>query len=115
MDRNAAERGSGFVDGVGGGEEQWPAHRRKVQRVARQIKEHPGGRPVSLRKKAPPHQVPKAGDLRRHDRKIDIGDLNEILRSIVEKRICIAEPGVTFVDLVARRCRTGSCPSSCRS
>ena len=38
-------------------------HDRRVQRVARQLSEHKSGRPISLRKKAVAHQVPKAGDL----------------------------------------------------
>ncbi|HEY4178519.1 MAG TPA: FAD-binding oxidoreductase [Kofleriaceae bacterium] len=55
---------------------------------------------MSLRKGSPPHQVPKFGDLRRSDAKIDIGDLTSILSIDVEQRICVAEAGVTFIDLV---------------
>ena len=54
-------------------------HARKVERIAAQLRAHDGDRPVSLRKKAPPHQVPKGGDLRRRDDKIDISDLTQIL------------------------------------
>jgi len=47
--------------------------------VAEQLRSRTSSAPVSLRKKSPPHQVPKFGDLRRNDAKIDISDLNEIL------------------------------------
>jgi FAD/FMN-containing dehydrogenase len=75
-------------------------HAEKVARIARALREHPPGRPVSLRKKSVSHQVPKAGDLRHRDAKIDVGDLTEILSIDPERRICVAESGVTFVDLV---------------
>src|SRR3954453_15169382 len=54
-------------------------HARKIERIAAQLRTHDGHRPVSLRKKAPPHQVPKGGDLRRRDGKIDISDLTQII------------------------------------
>ena len=85
-------------------------HVAKVARVARQLRQHAGGRPISLRKKAVAHQVPKAGDLRRRDEKIDIGDLNAILHIDPVRRICVAEPGVTFVDLVEATLRHGLVP-----
>ncbi|MDB4956860.1 MAG: putative decaprenylphosphoryl-beta-D-ribose oxidase [Myxococcales bacterium] len=55
---------------------------------------------MSLRKKSVSHQVPKSGDLRHRDDKIDISDLDEVLSVDPEKRLCVAESGVTFVDLV---------------
>src|SRR3954465_13752698 len=63
-------------------------HGAKVRRVSQQLREHRSGRPVSLRKKSVAHQVPKAGDLRRHDEKIDIGDLNAILHLDPIRQIC---------------------------
>ena len=85
-------------------------HERKVARIAAQLRAHDGSRPVSLRKRAAPHQVPKAGDLRRRDDKIDISDLNAILEIDPVRRICVAEAGVTFVDLVAATLRHGLVP-----
>ena len=85
-------------------------HRDKVRRIARQVREQPLGRPVSLRKKAVSHQVPKANDLRHHDDKIDVGDLTEILEIDPVRRICVAESGVTFVDLVAATLAHGLVP-----
>ena len=77
-----------------------PDHAEKVARIVDQLRAHDGARPLSLRKKAVSHQVPKAGDLRRSDDKIDIGDLTEILEIDPLHRVCVAESGVTFADLV---------------
>ncbi|TMQ18210.1 MAG: FAD-binding oxidoreductase, partial [Deltaproteobacteria bacterium] len=85
-------------------------HRSKVARIARQLREHPRDRPVSLRKGSVSHQVPKANDLRHRDDKIDVGDLTEILSIDPVRRICVAESGVTFVDLVAATLAHGLVP-----
>jgi FAD/FMN-containing dehydrogenase len=85
-------------------------HHEKVARIAQQLRAHTSGRPVSLRKKAVSHQVPKAHDLRRRDDKIDVGDLTEILEIDPVRRICVAESGVTFVDLVAATLAHGLVP-----
>src|SRR5689334_17038817 len=85
-------------------------HHAKVQRIARQLRERTEKTPISLRKRAVSHQVPKAGDLRRHDDKIDISDLNTIIHVDPVHRICVAEAGVTFVDLVAATLRHGLVP-----
>ncbi|HTM68526.1 MAG TPA: FAD-binding oxidoreductase [Candidatus Binatia bacterium] len=87
-----------------------PTHEQKTARIAAQLKGRVGGRPVSLKKKAVSHEVPKLGDRRHEDEKIDISDLNEILRIDAERRICVAEPGVTFVDLVQATLRHGLVP-----
>ena len=85
-------------------------HAEKVARIAQQLRAHDGTRPVSLRKKAVAHQVPKAGDLRKHDAKIDVSDLTEILAIDPVARTCVAESGVTFVDLVAATLAHGLVP-----
>jgi FAD/FMN-containing dehydrogenase len=85
------------------------AHPLKVQRIAAQLCQHAGGA-VSLRKKTVSHQVPKAGDLKYSDRRIDVGDLDRILGIDPRRRICTAEPGVTFVDLVAATLAHGLVP-----
>jgi FAD/FMN-containing dehydrogenase len=86
------------------------AHRDKVERIARQLRERTSAAPVSLRKRAVSHQVPKAGDLRRGDDKIDVGDLTAILAIDPVARTCTAESGVTFVDLVDATLRHGLVP-----
>ncbi len=85
-------------------------HTGKVARIVAQLRASTGTRPLSLRKKGVPHQVPKAGDLRITDDKIDISDLTEILHVDPVARICVAESGVTFVDLVAATMRHGLVP-----
>ena len=77
-----------------------PTHEQKVYRIAQQLKARKSTKPVSLIKKAVSHQVPKPGDKRYADEKIDISNLDKIILIDPEKNICIAEPGVTFVDLV---------------
>ena len=91
--------------------ETWEStHAAKVERVAAQLRNRTGNKPVSTRKKAVSHQVPKVGDLRRDDDKIDISDFDRILHIDPEQRICIAEPGVAFVDLVEATMRHGLVP-----
>ncbi|HEY3452238.1 MAG TPA: FAD-binding oxidoreductase [Myxococcales bacterium] len=85
-------------------------HEAKVARIVQQLRAHDGTRPVSLRKKAVAHQVPKAHDLRHRDEKIDIRDLDEILLIDPVRRICIAESGVTFVELVQATMQHGLVP-----
>ena len=85
-------------------------HRRKVERIAAQLRRHTGDRPLSIRKAGVSHQVPKARDLRRHDEKIDCTDLTEILAIDPARRLCIAESGVTFVDLVTATMKHGLVP-----
>jgi hypothetical protein len=85
-------------------------HAKKVARIAAQVRVHDGTKPVSLRKKAPPHQVPKGGDLRRRDAKIDVSDLTTIIDIDPVKRLCVAESGVMFCDLVEATLRYGLVP-----
>jgi FAD/FMN-containing dehydrogenase len=85
-------------------------HAAKIARIATQLRAHPPTRPVSLRKSAPPHQVPKAGDLRRTDSKIDISDLTAIIDIDPVAMTCTAESGVMFEDLVAATLRYGLVP-----
>jgi FAD/FMN-containing dehydrogenase len=85
-------------------------HAAKVARIVAQLEAHRGDKPLSLRKKAVAHQVPKAKDLRYRDDKIDICDLTEILEIDPVNRICVAESGVTFVDLVRATLAHGLVP-----
>ncbi len=85
-------------------------HDETVRRIAHDLAARPAGRPVSLRKNSPPHQVPKAHDNRRLDDKIDVGALDRILHIDVDRRLCVAESGVTFVDLVEATLRHGLVP-----
>ncbi len=71
-----------------------PSHETKVFRIAQQLQNRKSTEPISLKKKAVSHEVPKPNDKKHVDEKLDVGDLNKILHIDSEKRICIAEPGV---------------------
>lgn len=86
-------------------------HARKLERVVAQLRAHDPGRPVSLEKKAVAHQVPKRDDKRHTDRKIDVGDLDEILAIDPIGMTCTAEPGVTFERLVDATLAYGLVPT----
>ena len=85
-------------------------HEHKTNRIVRQLKERECTKPVSLRKKAVSHEVPKLKDKRRLDEKIDVSDFNEILSIDTGNLICEAEPGVTFIDLVKATLKHGLVP-----
>lgn len=87
-----------------------PTHEQKTARIADQLKRRTGTKPVSLKKKAVSHEVPKLGDRRQFDDKIDISDLNGIILIDPVRRVCVAEPGVTFIDLVNATIRHGLVP-----
>jgi FAD/FMN-containing dehydrogenase len=85
-------------------------HERRVARIAEQLRRRRSTAPLSLRKRAVSHQVPKRGDAKYADERIDITDLDEILSIDPASRTCVAESGVTFVDLVAATLRHGLVP-----
>lgn len=85
-------------------------HSEKIARVVQQLRKHRGGRPVSLRKKAVSHLVPKPKDRRYDDDKIDLRDLDAILEIDLVAKTCTAEPGVTFADLVEATLAYGLVP-----
>jgi FAD/FMN-containing dehydrogenase len=85
-------------------------HAREVRRIANELQSRTSTTPVSLRKRTVAHQVPKSGDRRRYDDKIDISQLHRILSIDPTARICVAEPGVTFVDLVDATLKHGLLP-----
>ena len=85
-------------------------HAAKVEEIARRLGERTGTGPVSLRKRAVSHEVPKAGDARRKDEKIDLSHLTGIIDIDPAALTCTAESGVTFVDLVAATLRYGLVP-----
>ena len=87
-----------------------PTHEQKISTIINQLKDRKSTKPVSLKKKAVSHEVPKPGDKRHSDEKIDLSELNEIIDINTEERICIAEPGVTFIDLVTVTMKYGLVP-----
>ncbi len=75
-------------------------HAGKVQRVTRQLQTRLSTRPLRFLKKAVSHEVPKARDLKYEDEAIDISDFDEVLSIDPVNRVCVAESGVTFFQLV---------------
>ncbi len=75
-------------------------HQEKINRIARQLQERTSTTPLTLKKKAVSHQVPRPHDKKYTDEKLDISDLDQIIAIDLEQRICIAEPGVTFSEVV---------------
>ncbi|CZQ89193.1 Hypothetical protein Tpal_1103 [Trichococcus palustris] len=86
------------------------SHAEKISRITKQLKERKSTAPLSLKKKAVSHEVPKPKDKKHSDEKLDISDLDEIIHIDTERRICIAEPGVTFEKLVATTMKHGLAP-----
>jgi len=88
-------------------------HQERVEAVAAQIRERvaagDSGR-VSLGKREVSHFVPIPQDPRHKDRKVDVRSLCEILSVDVDKRLCVAEPGVSFKALLARTLPLGLMP-----
>jgi hypothetical protein len=81
------------------------AHDQKVAAVVAAVGERASasgrhGDYVSLKKAAVSHLVPNPGDPKHKDKKIDLARLSEILEIDPQRRIGIAEPGVTFEALV---------------
>ena len=85
-------------------------HARKVERISRTLRQRQSKRPLSLRKRAVSHQVPNARDARYTDESVDVSDLDDIIEVDPLARTCVAEPGVTFVDLLAETMRYGLVP-----
>jgi FAD/FMN-containing dehydrogenase len=85
-------------------------HSAKVTRVAEALRACHGHEPLSIKKAGVSHQVPKRGDRRRVDRRLDLTDLTEIIEIDPVQRIAVAESGVAFVDLVASTLRHGLLP-----
>jgi FAD/FMN-containing dehydrogenase len=86
-------------------------HAEKVARIARQLRQRRSSRPVSLRKRAVSHKVPRRVDAKAADDRLDVSDLDEILHVDPERRLCLAECGVTFRDLVAATLPHGLAPA----
>jgi FAD/FMN-containing dehydrogenase len=85
-------------------------HARKVARVAEQLRARKSTAPLSRQKRVVSHQVPKVHDRKHDDEKVDLLDLDEVIEIDPERRICIAEPGVPFCDLVDRTLPLGLVP-----
>jgi FAD/FMN-containing dehydrogenase len=87
-------------------------HDRRVAEIAARVREAlAAGGPVHISKGGVHHVVPIPGDSRFATRPIDISSLHHILSIDVANRRCVAEPGVTFADLVRATLPHGLIPT----
>jgi FAD/FMN-containing dehydrogenase len=93
-----------------GGARQNASHARRVERIAEQLRSRKSTAPLSRRKRVVSHMVPKVRDKRHSDDKIDLTDFDQVIEIDPERRICIAEPGVPFNELVDRTLPLGFVP-----
>jgi len=91
--------------------EEMDIHEEKVKRISAQLRTRQSKTPLALKKKAVSHEVPKPGDKKYTDEKLDISDLDEIIRIDADNRVCIAEPGVTFARVVEATVKLGLAPA----
>ena len=88
------------------------SHEREVTRVASRIRAQAGrSGPVRIDKGGVSHFVPVPGDPREQAAPIDASRFRRVLAIDPERRICIAEPGVTFAELVPRTLEHGLVPA----
>ena len=87
------------------------AHLEKIHRIADALKQEATAKGhLSLKKAAVSHVVPNPNDPKHSDRKVNIRDLKTILKIDAKHKLCIAEPGVTFCELVAETLKVGLVP-----
>jgi FAD/FMN-containing dehydrogenase len=67
--------------------------------------------PVHIAKGGVHHVVPVPSDKRFRSRPLDVSDLTEILEIDVDRRICMAEAGVTFAELLRASIAHGLMPA----
>ena len=88
------------------------AHDDRVRAIAEQVRDLAArGEPVHISKGGVHHVVPIPGDARFKSRPIDISALRNILQIDVAGRRCVAEPGVTFAELVRATLEHGLIPT----
>src|SRR5215207_9625872 len=93
-------------------ENRTDAHARNVAAVAARVRDLVGrGEPVHVAKGGVHHVVPLPNDPRFRSRPIDVSSLREVLDVDAAGRRCVAEPGVTFKDLLAHTLPLGLIPA----
>lgn len=87
-------------------------HESKVSAIAAAVRERVGrNEPVHIAKGGVRHVVPLPNDSRFGGRPIDISSLREILQIDVAGRRCVAEPGVSFAEIVRATLAHGLIPT----
>ena len=89
----------------------YSAHREKLERIVSQLKQaNRTDEPFDFRKDAISHFVPNPYRDPEKVPRIDLGSLNEVLEIDEEGKTCVAEPGLTFSELVERVLPLGLIP-----
>src|SRR6516165_7837665 len=87
-------------------------HDERVRAIAARVRElAAAGAPLHIAKGGVRHVVPLPGDPRFKTRPVDISRLNRVLEIDVAARRCVAEPGVTFAELVRATLARGLVPT----
>ncbi len=87
-------------------------HDARVHQIAAQVRDKIGrGEPVHIDKGGVHHVVPLPGDKRFRSRPIDVSPLRRILHIDRDARRCVAEPGVSFAELVDATLPLGLVPA----
>ena len=92
------------------GQSENARHAQRVARVSEQLRNRKSTAPLSRRKRVVSHQVPKRHDKKYSDDKIDLYDFDKVIEVDPVRRICIAEPGVPFNEVVDRTLPYGFVP-----
>ncbi|MBF0361180.1 MAG: FAD-binding oxidoreductase [Oligoflexia bacterium] len=91
-------------------------HANKVALIIKQIhekieqKKNNGHLAISFSKNSVAHVVPNPKDARFHKSKVDLKSLNQIIEINPLEKTCVAESGVSFVDLVEQTLKHGLIP-----
>lgn len=86
-------------------------HKNKIKIISKLIEEkYNRDKPIMFAKKSVSHVVPTINRSEQSEKRIDIGSLTEIIEVDTKNKICIAESGVTFSDLVKTTLKSGLIP-----
>lgn len=86
-------------------------HSKKVESIAAALRERAErNSPAHINKGGVPHFVPLPNDERRAGKPLDVSVLNRIIEIDPGARVCVAEPGVTFGELVEATLAHGLVP-----
>lgn len=89
-----------------------PSHDQIVADIAAQMRARSGrGEPLHIQKGGVHHFVPLARDRRFVGRPVDVSRLNRVLEIDASARRCVAEPGITFGELVRATLAHGLIPT----
>lgn len=90
----------------------WSAHRQKIERIQQQLAEvAEAGESIHIFKGGVSHFVPLPGDTRRQGRAIDVSDLKACISIDPVRRVCIAEPGASFDEILQATLAKGLMPA----